>query len=203
MKSDPVGASQGTTISVSSKDSALLAGTSLEIPASSLPQDTVITLEVGMESMLDADTAAGPVAIWGPAGTKFNKPARMTLPVTLGESSDEITVLVREADGTQFELGADKVTLDAQGRATFTIDGFTSFQPMRRRPCMADSQCATGSSTATAAAVPRATSAAPTRTVRRRRCASRRSACSAAPTARAPASPVLRSAPTARPARRA
>ena len=103
VKSDPVGASQGTTISVSSKDSALLAGTSLEIPADSLPQDTVITLEVGMESMLDADTAAGPVAIWGPAGTKFNKPARMTLPVTLGESSDEITVLVREADGTQFE----------------------------------------------------------------------------------------------------
>ena len=144
VKSENVGASQGKTIAVSDKDSALLAGTSLDIPSGALAQDTVITLEVGVDSLLDADTAAGPVTTWGPAGTHFSKPARMTVPLTVNESGDEISVLVREADGTQFELPSSAVTLDAQGRATFTIDGFTSFQPMRRRPCMANAQCAQG-----------------------------------------------------------
>ena len=83
VKSDNVVASQGKTIAVSDKDSALLAGTSLDIPSGALAQDTVITLEVGVDSLLDADTAAGPVTTWGPAGTHFSTPARMTLPLTV------------------------------------------------------------------------------------------------------------------------
>lgn len=141
VKSESVGAANGKTIAVSEKDSALLAGTTLEIPAGALAGDTVITLEVGLDSLLDEDTAAGPVATWGPAGTRFSRPARMTLPLSLSESGDEISVLVRESDGTQFELPASAVTVDAQGRASFTIDGFTSFQPLRRRPCQSNAQC--------------------------------------------------------------
>lgn len=141
VKSENVLASQGKTIAVSAQDSALLAGTSLDIPSGALTQDTFITLELGMDTLVDADSAAGPVAIWGPAGTRFSKPARMTLPLSVNESGDEISILVREADGTEFEVPSSAVTIDAQGRAVFDINGFTSFQPVRRRPCLTNAAC--------------------------------------------------------------
>jgi hypothetical protein len=141
VKSENVTVSQGKVIAVSDKDSALLAGTSLEIPSGALSQDTVITLEVGIDNLVDTDDVAGPVAIWGPAGTRFSKPARMTLPLTVNESGDEIAILVREADGTESELPSSAVTIDAQGRAVFEVSGFTSFQPLRRRACQTNATC--------------------------------------------------------------
>ncbi len=144
VKSEAVSASQGKTIAVSEKDSAVLAGTSLAVPAGALAQDTVITLEVGLDTLLDADEAAGPVTTWGPAGTRFSTPAIMTVPLTVNQSGDELTILVQEADGTRFELPASAVTVDAQGRARFAVNGFTSFQPQRRRPCTANAQCRSG-----------------------------------------------------------
>jgi hypothetical protein len=74
---------------------------------------------------------AGPVAIWGPAGTRFSKKARMTLPLTVSAEAGALTVQVREADGREFELPASAV-LVADGRISFDVEGFTSFQPRRR-----------------------------------------------------------------------
>jgi hypothetical protein len=144
VKSEKVVASEGKAIAVSATDSALLAGTSLVVSAGALTKDTVITLEVGLDSLLDAEDAAGPVTTWGPAGTRFSTPARMTVPLTVNESGDELSILVQEADGTRFELPSSAVAVDAQGRASFSVDGFTSFQPQRRRPCTATAQCRSG-----------------------------------------------------------
>ncbi|MDP3237975.1 MAG: hypothetical protein Q8N26_34610 [Myxococcales bacterium] len=47
---------------------------------------------------------AGPAATWGPAGTRFTKVARMTLPLTQSAAATELTVQLREADGTESEL---------------------------------------------------------------------------------------------------
>lgn len=128
VKSQDVEASREAVISVSAAESDALAGTQLTIPAGALAQNMRITLELGLDSLAPAANAAGPVAVWGPAGTVFSKPVQMTLPVTLSAAAGTLTVLVREADGRQYELPRSRVTV-AGGKITFTTNGFTSFQP--------------------------------------------------------------------------
>ncbi|MCA2981847.1 MAG: hypothetical protein INH41_00825 [Myxococcaceae bacterium] len=148
VRAENVEAARGATIAVTAQDSTALAGTALEIPAGSLSADTRITVEVGMEDLVAPADVAGPVAVWGPAGTRFSKKARMTLPLTLSAAGGALTVQVREADGREFELPASAV-LVADGRISFDVEGFTSFQPRRRSSpvCPADVRlCADGSS---------------------------------------------------------
>lgn len=148
VKAENVEASRGATITVTAKDSAALDGTKLEIPAGALGKDTRITLEQGLDDLVAKDDVAGPVAVWGPAGTRFSKKARMTLPLTLTAAPGELTVQVREANGTELELPVSAVQV-ADGRISFDVDGFTSFQPRRRRgqACPADARlCPDGSS---------------------------------------------------------
>jgi hypothetical protein len=148
VKSQNIDAASGGTLSVTATESAALAGTSLAIPAGALAADTRITLELGMDDLVAREDVAGPVAIWGPAGTRFSKKARMTLPLSISAAAGELTVQVREADGREFELPTSAVQV-ADGRISFDVDGFTSFQPRRRSTtaCPADAKlCPDGSS---------------------------------------------------------
>jgi hypothetical protein len=135
----------GGTISVAAT---ALAGTSLDVPPGALAATTRLTLELGLDDLVASADVAGPVAIWGPAGTRFSKKARMTLPLSISAAAGELTVQVREADGREFELPASAVQV-ADGRISFDVDGFTSFQPRRRSAtvCPADVRlCPDGSS---------------------------------------------------------
>lgn len=135
----------GGTISVTAT---ALAGTSLDVPPGALAATTRLTLELGLDDLVASADVAGPVAIWGPAGTRFSKKARMTLPLSMTAAAGELTVQVREADGREFELPASAVQV-ADGRISFDVEGFTSFQPRRRSAtvCPADARlCPDGSS---------------------------------------------------------
>ncbi|MEW5742390.1 MAG: Dickkopf N-terminal cysteine-rich domain-containing protein [Myxococcota bacterium] len=145
VKSQDVEASKGAVLAVTAEDSTQLAGTKLEIPAAALDADTTITLELGADSLVAEELVAGPVAIWGPAGTHFKQPARMTLPLNQLEAGEELSIFVREADGRTFEIPASGVVVDAAaGTVSFDIAGFTRFQPLRRRPCTTNSDCRQG-----------------------------------------------------------
>ena len=80
-----VNAANGDSIAVSAADSPELAGTVLKIPPGALADNTQITLELGEGNLTRTGTrAAGPVAIFGPSGTKFSKPVELTLPFAHG-----------------------------------------------------------------------------------------------------------------------
>lgn len=147
VKAQLIEASRGGIITVSASESAELAGTSLDVPAGALAADTRITLERS-DDIVAREDVAGPAATWGPAGTRFTKAARMTLPLTQSAAATELTVQLREADGTESELPPSAIAV-ANGRISFEVTGFTTFQPKRRRvvACPADARlCPDGSS---------------------------------------------------------
>ncbi|MBM4783317.1 MAG: hypothetical protein GQE15_37040 [Archangiaceae bacterium] len=133
VKSEAVAASKGAAISVSASEEPALAGLALDIPAGALGADTTITLELGLTAL--SDSARGPVAIWGPSGTVFSKPARMTLPLALGSTDElgQVEILVEESDGRRFSIPRSELMIDASAKSvTFPVNGFTRFQPTVR-----------------------------------------------------------------------
>ncbi|MHB8875437.1 MAG: hypothetical protein ACYC8T_17265 [Myxococcaceae bacterium] len=148
VKSERVTASQGASIVIDARESPELAGTALKIEPGALTADTTITLDLGASTLVDsAEQAAGPVAIWGPPGTKFSKPVVMTLPfkLTSGQTVANLFVQVNEADGTRFVIDRSKLTVDElKGVMSFTVAGFTGFQPGSAPRCTANTQCGTG-----------------------------------------------------------
>src|SRR5262245_6435084 len=130
VKTVPVETGKDATIYVSDLESKQLAGTELRIAAGSLKANTTITLELGYDSMMTKPTeAVGPVAIWGPGGTKFEPPAQMTLPFEprAGLEAKNLYVEVLENDGSRKTIEYDKLTVVA-GRVTFLCSGFSSYQ---------------------------------------------------------------------------
>jgi hypothetical protein len=130
VKSERVAASKGAAISVSATEEPELAGTSLDVPPGALATDTTLTLELGLKPL--TGNARGPVAIWGPAGTLFSSPVRMTLPLAMTTSSEVglIEIQVEEADGRRFTIPNSELTVDATGTSvSFKVNGFTRFQP--------------------------------------------------------------------------
>ncbi len=133
VKSEQVAASKGAAISVSAAEEPELAGSALDIPAGALGTDTTITLELGLKAI--TETPRGPVAIWGPSGTIFSKPARMTLPLALTSSAElaQVEILVEESDGRRFFIPRSELMIDAAAKSvTFSVNGFTRFQPTVR-----------------------------------------------------------------------
>ena len=133
VKSEQVAASKGAAISVSAAEEPELAGSALDIPAGALGTDTTITLELGLKAI--TESPRGPVAIWGPSGTIFSKPARMTLPLALASSAElaQVEILVEESDGRRFTIPRSELMIDAAAKSvTFPVNGFTRFQPTVR-----------------------------------------------------------------------
>jgi hypothetical protein len=130
VKSELVSAARGGTISVSAGEEPQLAGTRLTVPAGALSADTQLTLELGRAAI--AASPRGPVAVWGPSGTTFATPARLTLPVALQgpEEAALLEISVEEADGSRFVIPSSELTVDVgAGLVSFPVKGFTRFQP--------------------------------------------------------------------------
>ena len=151
VKSVPVAAAQGATITVSKSDDPLLAGTVLVIPAGALAADTTITITEGLPVTLagSTPTAAGPVAQFGPSGTVFAKPVSITLPFTLGagQTSSMLGVVGVEADDqTNLVFGnADLTITAATSTLSFAASGFTRFGAILGAPvCPASLRCCDG-----------------------------------------------------------
>lgn len=130
VKSELVSSARGGEIAVAPAEEPALAGAKLSVPPNALAKDATLTLELGMTDVSSAPR--GPVAIWGPSGTLFSTPAKLTLPLVLS-SPDEtasIEIVVEEADGRRFVIPNAELTIDAAGRfVTFPVKGFTRFQP--------------------------------------------------------------------------
>lgn len=145
VKQENVRAAEGAIFAVNASDSAELNGTRLEVPAGALVADTRITVELGLTSILGVELAAGPSAVFGPAGTTFTTDVMLTLPVRELNATDDIGIVGRAADGTSFEVDASQVALDAtRTRASFRIRQLANYQPRRRAACAADSDCSMG-----------------------------------------------------------
>lgn len=142
VKTQSVRASEGAIFAVETGE---LNGTRLELPAGALSADTTVTVEIGLTSILGAELAAGPAAVFGPAGTTFTTDVTLVLPVRGLNATDDVGIVGLAADGTSFEVDTAQVALDAtRTRATFRIRQLANYQPRRRAVCNANADCATG-----------------------------------------------------------
>ncbi|MFO0598103.1 MAG: hypothetical protein U0228_22565 [Myxococcaceae bacterium] len=145
VKSQDAHAGQAALLTVDATENLELAGTRLDIPAGVLATDAKLTVELGLNSILGAELAAGPVAVFGPISTTFNGEATLVLPVTGAGSTDDVGIVAQDANGTSYEIDPNRVALNpSRTLATFKIKRLGTFQPRRRIACSSDSQCATG-----------------------------------------------------------
>ncbi|MBX5483334.1 MAG: hypothetical protein IRZ16_16050 [Myxococcaceae bacterium] len=131
VKSVPVERDKGAVISITADESPELAGTQLVIEPGALAADQTITVEIGLEDIVPGDLhAAGPVAVFGPPGITFSKPARLTMPYAIPAGDDAATLVIHvsEEDGRAWTIPHDRLTVEGN-RVSFRVDGFTRFQP--------------------------------------------------------------------------
>ncbi len=144
VKSQQIDAKTGGLIAVEAADGApRLVGTKIQIPADALSASTKITIGISAADVVDQDSeAAGPVVDFGPDGTHFATPVRITLPYEGAADVDLFRVFVVQSNGDRQVLLPEDVEYDAAAKTvTFSIDHFTRFQPGRgRHPC-AHVQC--------------------------------------------------------------
>jgi ZU5 domain-containing protein len=146
LKSDAISANGGT-IEIKSSESALAAGVKIVIPPGALDKNTVITIDLNDPNssiVEDKGKGIGPVIQFGPDGTRFLKPATVTLPYTGSPDPRKLRIYVKEANQPSTVIKAAHLQLDrAKKLVSFQIDGFTQFQcgtDPDRDPC-ATSDC--------------------------------------------------------------
>lgn len=131
VKSVRVNAQEGATLSVTAAESAALAGTTLVIEPGALSEDTTITIEPGLAPIVSGvdQLPAGPVAVFGPDGLTFSKPAKLTLPssTAAGQQRASVFVQVQEGDGRRFTVPHGQLAI-ASSSVGLQINGFSSFQ---------------------------------------------------------------------------
>jgi hypothetical protein len=92
-----------------------------------------VTVSIANADIVASDARpAGVASTWGPAGTRFNPKATLTLPFALpaGRELAALAVFVEEADGRRFSVRGEALSVDAgAGLVSLQIDGFTTFQP--------------------------------------------------------------------------
>jgi Cys-rich repeat protein len=143
VKSELISASQGGTITVSSADSATLAGTQIVIPAHALSADTRISVGYGGGTAAEwvgqpsptaslasnGATAAGPIVYIGPDGLTFSVPVTVTIPFAPlggGASVNRLVIDALEGNGQRYQIA----NADLQVTGNFVIfqaSGFTQF----------------------------------------------------------------------------
>lgn len=126
LKSASIGPSGGT-LSVTTAESASLAGTSITIPPGALTAAVTITISASAVAVAQpGDLAAGPVVDFGPDGTVFAIPALLTIPVIIpsGESPSDLIIEAVEASGAAQAIAVDS---QSSGLAAFHSSGFTRF----------------------------------------------------------------------------
>ncbi|MFO0723031.1 MAG: hypothetical protein U1E65_04540 [Myxococcota bacterium] len=139
VKSQQIDAAAGGLISVVASDGApRLVGTQIQIPPNALAASTKITISTSADDLVDADAeVAGPTVDFGPDGTHFATPVRITLPYEGAADEDLFRVFVVSSNGDKQTLLPEDIVYDAAAKTvTFSIDHFTRFQPGRgRHPC--------------------------------------------------------------------
>lgn len=129
----PLKAFQGATIVVAPEEDLQLAGTTLFIAPGALKEDAIITLEPGEPAIVEPpNKSAGPVALWGPAGTAFAGEVEMTLPYGLPDedSAENLYVDILESDGRRQTVEGPSLAVETQAHLVrFAVRGFSSFQP--------------------------------------------------------------------------
>lgn len=150
IKTQLISAQNGGTLHVEATESAELAGFSLSIPPGALGEDTLVTLELGLDDVVATpDTAASAVAILGPAGVAFS--ASATVVFSYEPESDEqpndVQVL-QATDGEPTRYTAPTVIADAQVRQVkVSLSQLGTLQVIQRR-CTLVEQCPTAACTA-------------------------------------------------------
>ena len=137
VKAELVTASMGGTVKVSESEEPTLKGLELEVPPGALSADTKLSVETMSTPIAKGATEVGPVAIWGPAGTKFSTPAQMKLPFKLptGANVADLFIQVEEEDGTRSEISGSDLSIDmTTGLVRFGVKHFTAFQACMRNP---------------------------------------------------------------------
>jgi hypothetical protein len=149
--SELVSAAAGGTVSVTAPECAALAGTSVVIPPGALAQDTVVTIGMGPDAIASAwATGIGPVADFGPSGTRFTSPVTVTLPFDASGILDTDLLFVQEveANGTTGRIDRPDLQILPSGKSlSFQITAFTQFEVALDPSCgncPAGSSCAPG-----------------------------------------------------------
>jgi hypothetical protein len=106
----------------------VLGKASLNIPAGSLASDATITVETSAPSsdLPDSDKVKGMVYDFGPDGTKFSEPAKLTLPSAGKPAADEEAVIAwLDTDKMAWQDLA--TTVNADGSLSAEVSHFTNF----------------------------------------------------------------------------
>jgi Cys-rich repeat protein len=145
VKSQQMAASAGGELTIDASDNKELAGTRLSIPPNALPSNTEITVELGLDALVNSTRIASPVVVFGPQALQLNADATVVLPLSRVKTGEIITISARAADGSGYEILTPNITIDAsQTHATFTVRRLGSFQAQRSNACAVNADCATG-----------------------------------------------------------
>jgi Cys-rich repeat protein len=147
VKSQRVSAASGATLVVSRDESPELAGARLDIPPGALASDLTITLDLKLAAIAPGGQAAGPVAVFGPAGTSLAVAARLTLPFKLEDGQHLEHLAVRAADdrGHHADVGHAELEVDDQGgTVTLSVRALGEFEAEAHQACAVDSDCPGG-----------------------------------------------------------
>lgn len=140
LKSQHIVASEGGDLTVLESESAELAGFSLAIPPGALAQDTQVTLELGLDALVESpDTPQSSVAMLGPTSVVLLKPVKVAFPYVPEEeqhADDVQLVFVKESQRERL-----RVVTDAQ--VTISLNAFGSMQVISRR-CVSNDSCTSG-----------------------------------------------------------
>ncbi len=142
VKSQEMTASAGGELTIDASENAELAGTRLSIPANALPSNTQITVEVGLDALVNSTRIASPVVVFGPQTLQLNGDATVVLPLSHVKTGEIITISARAGDGSSYEIPTPNITIDAsQTHATFTVRRLGSFQAQRSNACVSNADC--------------------------------------------------------------
>lgn len=131
VKSSLIEAGTGGRLAVLPEDSADLAGTLVQIPPNALSQDTKITIGVARDSSIlhDDGEPAGIAVSFGPDGTTFATPARITIPFGVIRDLRRVRIYARQANGATSVLLPNQLFLNmGEKLVSFDVQHFTDYQ---------------------------------------------------------------------------
>lgn len=124
------GSSQSASLKITAAKGGkvVLGKASLSIPAGSLASDATITVETSAPSsdLPDSDKVKGMVYDFGPDGTKFSEPAKLTLP-SAGEPAADEEAVIAWLDTDKMAWQDLATTVNADGSLTAEVTHFTNF----------------------------------------------------------------------------
>lgn len=129
LKSNPSGTGETASMRVDNTTGGSLSlsnGTTIEVPPGALPPGVdTITVTSAPAAAPSEYAAASPVYVFGPDGTVFLKPLKVSIPVSLpaGKSASDLTILWSRAHGDGFDMVPSELTAVAGSSTGFVATG--------------------------------------------------------------------------------